>query len=68
MHLDDLKGILRDHDGRPDSICRHVNESRPPNERYETVASAILDVDAREMFIASGPPCTARYRRYSLAA
>ncbi len=66
VRFEDLKGILRDHDGRPDSICRHVNESRPPNERYETVASAILDVDAREMSIAAGPPCAARYRRIAL--
>jgi isopenicillin-N N-acyltransferase-like protein len=68
VRVEDLKEILRDHDQTPNSICRHVDGMQPPNFRYETVVSAILDVDAREMFIASGPPCTARYRRYSLAA
>ena len=68
VRVEDLKKILKDHDQRPNSICRHVDETQPPNFRYETVVSAILDVDAREMFIASGPPCTARYRKYRLAA
>ncbi len=68
VRIDDLKEILRDHDQRPNSICRHIDERQPPNFRYETVVSAILDVDAKEMFIASGPPCTARYRKYGLAA
>ena len=64
----DLKTILRDHEGGTKSICRHVDETQPPNFRYETVVSAILDVDAGEMFVASGPPCTARYRVHRLAA
>jgi len=68
VRVEDLKEILRDHDEKPNSICRHVDEKQPPNFRYQTVVSAILDVDAREMFIASGPPCTARYRKYGLAA
>jgi isopenicillin-N N-acyltransferase like protein len=68
VRVDDLKGFLRDHDGEPSSVCRHVDASKPPNWRYETVVSAILDVDAGELFLASGPPCTARYRRYALAA
>ena len=66
--VDDLKAILRDHEGGTKSICRHVDETQPPNFRYETVVSAILDVDAGEMFVASGPPCTARYRLHRLAA
>jgi len=68
VRIGDLKEILRDHDETPNSICRHIDETQPPNFRYETVVSAILDVDAKEMFIASGPPCTARYRKYGLAA
>ena len=66
--VEDLKEILRDHDQTPNSICRHIDDKQPPNFRYETVVSAILDVDAKEMFIASGPPCTARYRKYGLVA
>ncbi len=65
--IDDLKRILRDHHGSPHSICRHPDTSRPANERYATVVSAVLDVDAGEMHIAAGLPCEARYRRLSLA-
>ena len=64
--VEDLKTMLADHDGAPDCICRHVLESRPPEERFATVVSVILDLDGKEMFVASGTPCTARYRRISL--
>lgn len=68
IRVDDLKAVLRDHDGSPNSICRHADMARPPHERFETVVSAIIDVDAAEMFVAAGPPCTGRYRRVALAA
>jgi isopenicillin-N N-acyltransferase-like protein len=68
VRVDDLKAILRDHDGSPNSICRHTDPGRPPLERYETVASVIMDVDAGEMYVAAGPPCGSRYRRHALAA
>ena len=64
--LEDLKAMLRDHEGTPDCICRHEDPERPPEERFATVVSAILDLDAKEMYVASGPPCTSRYRRISL--
>lgn len=64
--IEDLKAMLRDHEGRPDCICRHEDSERPPEERFSTVVSAILDLDAKEMYVASGPPCTARYRRILL--
>ncbi len=66
--VEDLKAVLRDHDGAPNSICRHADANRPPHERFETVVSAVIDVDAKEMFVAAGPPCGARYRRVALAA
>ena len=65
--VDDLKRILRDHADAPNSLCRHPQMERPEIERYGTVASAILDVDAAEMWLAGGPPCEARYRRLALA-
>jgi isopenicillin-N N-acyltransferase-like protein len=65
--IEDLKAMLRDHDGRPDCICRHEDPARPPEERFSTVVSAILDLDATEMYVASGTPCTASYRRIALA-
>ena len=65
--LEDLKEMLRDHEGRPDCICRHADPARPSAEQFATVVSAILDLDAKEMHVASGAPCTSRYRRIALA-
>ncbi len=65
--VEDLKRILRDHADAPNSLCRHPVMERPELERYGTVASAILDVDAAEMWLAAGPPCESRYRRLALA-
>lgn len=64
--IDDLKAMLRDHEGEPNCLCRHPDTSRVPEDRFATVVSIIMDVDARETYVASGPPCTARYRRTSL--
>jgi len=60
--------MLRDHANSPRSLCRHQDMSLAPELRYETVVSVVMDLDAREMYVASGTPCTARYRRLSLAA
>jgi len=61
-----LKTILRDHDGRPDSICRHPSPALPEGERYQTVASAIMDLHAGTMHVAVGPPCEATYQGYQV--
>ena len=66
--VEDLKRLLRDHENAPRSLCRHQDLSLAPELRYETVVSVVMDLDAREMYVASGTPCTARYRKLSLAA
>ena len=65
--IGDLKAMLRDHDGAPDCICRHGIDTKPPEERFATVVSVVMDLDAKEMHVAHGPPCSARYRRIALA-
>lgn len=62
----DLKTFLRDHEGRPNSICRHPELERREAERYETIASIILDVTSRELLIANGSPCEVAYRSFRL--
>lgn len=54
---DDLIAVFRDHLGRPMSICRHVDERDAPLERAETLYSVLLDLDARRLAVAAGPPC-----------
>jgi isopenicillin-N N-acyltransferase-like protein len=62
-----LKDTLRDHEEHPDSICRHPNAIFPPDERYATVFSVILDLPAREMHYTAGPPCESEYQKLSLS-
>jgi isopenicillin-N N-acyltransferase-like protein len=63
---DDLRMALRDHDERPDSVCRHPNPNLPEDERYETVISTIMDLHEGTMELAAGPPCRAPYRTYRI--
>jgi isopenicillin-N N-acyltransferase-like protein len=62
----DLEDFLRDHEGHPDSICRHPNPQLPPDERTETVFAVLMDLDALEMRYAGGPPCTFRFASRTL--
>jgi len=49
---------LSDHEGRPYSVCRHESEAEPEGQRYATVASVVMDVDAGRMWVTDGPPCS----------
>jgi isopenicillin-N N-acyltransferase like protein len=49
--------MLQDHDGRPESVCRHENSSFPKDERYQTVVSVIMDLYMGQMKATVGSPC-----------
>ncbi len=66
ISVSDLQRFLRDHDNWPGSICRHQEEALPEPQRYQTVVSAILDLDDRWLAIASGNPCDEEYETYRL--
>jgi isopenicillin-N N-acyltransferase-like protein len=61
-----LKGALRDHERKPDSICRHRNTALPESEQIRTVLSVLIDLTSRSMQVAPGPPCEERYSTYKL--
>jgi len=61
-----LSEFFRDHDGHPASICRHVNRSNPEFLHMRTVASIIMDVAARKMFVTHGQPCKAVHQEVAL--
>lgn len=66
VETDDLWTILRDHDDHPYSICRHIDPDEPPEEHYQTVVSAVMDLDERTMWVCDGPPCEHAPRAISL--
>ncbi len=53
--------ILRDHDDFPYSLCRHPDPNFPPEERYQSVVSVMMDLHEKTLMIASGPPCQHEY-------
>jgi len=66
LALEDAKAYLRDHDGHPYSICRHIDEEEPPEEHYQTVTSVVMDLHERAMWISDGPPCENEYQELRL--
>jgi hypothetical protein len=58
LNAQGLMDLLRDHTGRPDSVCRHPNPALPEEERVETVVSMVEDLTARRFYVAAGTPCT----------
>lgn len=62
----DLAAALRDRTGDPDGICRYPDLTQPPEERYATVVSVIIDLHAQTLWISDGPPDAAPYEEYSL--
>lgn len=62
--VESLRKALSDHRNFPQGVCAHGNERRNEYERYATIASVIYDLDAREVHLSAGVPCSASYRTY----
>jgi isopenicillin-N N-acyltransferase like protein len=62
----DLVALLADHGGYPYAICRHVNPRDAEADRSESIFSILLDLDARRLSIAPGPPCGGDYTTVTL--
>ncbi|MDP6606896.1 MAG: C45 family autoproteolytic acyltransferase/hydrolase [Dehalococcoidia bacterium] len=61
LTVEDIQEALRDHAGYPLSICRHVDAERG-NAGTASIASIVMDVAERTVYVASGPPCSNEYR------
>jgi isopenicillin-N N-acyltransferase-like protein len=66
LNLTEAQSMLKDHYGKPESVCRHSNMKLPEYERYETVVSVIMDLYARKLWATVGSPCTAEYQSLKL--
>lgn len=62
-----LRRVLADHANAPASVCCHPDPDLPAAERTATVASVIMDLEARTMLLADGNPCTSGYRSLDYA-
>jgi isopenicillin-N N-acyltransferase-like protein len=64
--VEDVKAALRDHVGYPRSVCRHVDDRGGPHDFGISIASIVIDLAERVMWVASGPPCCHEYQAVGL--
>src|SRR5512137_102248 len=58
--------ILADHEGHPNSICRHVDPAKPPELASALRASFVMVPAEGLMYIAAGAPCEHEFMEYRL--
>jgi isopenicillin-N N-acyltransferase-like protein len=61
ISLEHMRAAASDHFGAPYAICRHPDPSQPSAKRTMTTGAVLIDVDARVMHVANGPPCSNEY-------
>jgi isopenicillin-N N-acyltransferase-like protein len=66
LTLAEAQNMLRDHFGKPESVCRHSNLKLPEYERYETVVSVVMDLYSRKLWATVGSPCSSEYHSLKL--
>jgi isopenicillin-N N-acyltransferase-like protein len=65
--LEVLRRVLADHANHPLGVCCHPDPRLTPLDQGATVASILMDLDARRMWVADGHPCTTPYRELDYA-
>jgi isopenicillin-N N-acyltransferase-like protein len=58
----DLQVLLADHADYPHSVCSHPDPAKHPCEQGATIASLVMDLTERQMWLAPGNPCQTPYR------
>ena len=61
--LDGFRALLADHADYPHSICAHPDPAEHPCEQGATIASVLMDLNARHLWLAAGNPCQVPYER-----
>jgi isopenicillin-N N-acyltransferase-like protein len=61
--VEDFQIFLADHFNFPNAICCHPDPSNPEWDRYNSVASVIMDLNSATMWLAAGNPCEVPFDR-----
>ncbi len=62
LSIEQLQGALTDHANYPSAVCCHPDSRMDRYDQGATVASVVMDLDVKRMWLADGPPCTTPYR------
>jgi isopenicillin-N N-acyltransferase-like protein len=68
LSLETFRTVLADHANYPSGVCCHPDVRMDEHDQGATVASVLMDLDERRIWVADGHPCTAPYRELSLGA
>jgi isopenicillin-N N-acyltransferase-like protein len=67
LSIREFQQMLTDHANHPSGVCNHPDSRDHPQEQGATIASILMDLDARRMWLADGPPCQTPYRELDYA-
>jgi len=62
-----FRALLADHADHPFSICSHPDPHDHPLEQGATIASVLMDLNARRLWLATGNPCQAPYEELDIS-
>lgn len=66
LSFEHMRAAAGDHFGAPYAICRHPDAKEPSARRTMTVGAVLIDLEARIMHVANGPPCTNAYVPFTI--
>jgi isopenicillin-N N-acyltransferase-like protein len=67
LSIDDFRSFLADHANHPSGICCHPDARMDVYDQGATVASVLMDLNEKRMWVADGHPCTNPYRALDYA-
>ena len=62
-----LQQAFADHAGHPYGVCSHPDPTDPPVDQAATIASLVMDLDERRLWLSDGNPCETPYRELDLS-
>ena len=56
INVKGMQEILKDHEHRPQSLCRHRDDSLPESQHTITKTAMIMDLEEKKMWVTDGQP------------
>jgi hypothetical protein len=66
LNLASFQGFLRDHENKPNTVCAHVNPTKPKARHSRTLDGMIYVSEKKEAYITKGNPCENEFVRYTV--
>lgn len=67
LSLEVFRAVFADHANYPSGVCCHPDLRMSEHDRGATVASVLMDLEERRMWVADGHPCESPYRELDYA-